>query len=77
MYQARGKPRQSPQALDGIEIAQQRRHTLGAQFSHPFGLRGESQQPDPAPHLLCDAQADITATDNQQPLTAKSRRQCA
>ena len=75
MHDTRCQAGQSAQAWTVIQIAQQRRQSMGAQKLLARRLGGQCQQTYFIPHLSCYAHPHIAAADNQHTFTAKSRGQ--
>ena len=74
-----GQPGQALQAGWTVEVADQGRDALGAQFAHPFNAGGERQQA----HALTLAEnargplADVTTPDAEHAVAAKACGQSA
>lgn len=77
MNDARGDAGEPSERLGSIEVTKQWGDASGTQLQHPLGRRGQCITTHARLEACGDAQAHVPATDDEDALAAKARRQCA
>ena len=74
MHHTVRQPGQSPKGGRVVQIAEQRRDATGTQSGHPVGTAGERSQLHAPLQTSRDATSDVTTTNDQNALPAKTSR---
>ncbi len=77
MHDPGGQARQAVQGGRIVQVAHKRGDAAASKQGHSLGARGEPEQPHPSRLRPGHAQADITASDDQEALTPEAGRQGA